>query len=95
MANIVRKIDESKLRSVLRLRKMLGQTNGLGFSVLAAVIKNVEFPFRNQTGYGPKCSGWAKPQYGLVGMFSASFSIPSLSLSAIYARHTLPTGTLG
>ena len=92
MANNVRKVDESNLRSVLRLRKALSQSNGLGFSVLATVVKNAEFPFRNRTGYGPRCSGYAKQQYGLVGMFSASFNVSKLSLSSFYAHHTLPTG---
>lgn len=92
MAYIVRKIDLSALRDVLGLRRALAQNDGLGFSVIATVLKNKEFPFRNQVGYGPKCSGYRKPVFGKVGTFSASFGILKLSTHAVHAYHVLPTG---
>lgn len=92
MSNLVRKIDLDCLRTVLKLRTLLGQTGPTGFAVLGTELKNKEFPFRNQIGYGPKCSGYSKPAFGKTGCFDASGSIAALALSANGARHTLPTG---
>lgn len=85
----IRRIDESKLVSVLRLRRVLSQPE---IAVIATALKSPQFPFRNRSGYGPKCSGHAKPSFGCIGTFDGSVSIRQLSLSGFYARHTLPTG---
>ena len=92
MFSVIRKIDESALRSVLQVRRASVQTNGLGFSVIATILKNREFPFKNRGNYGPKCSGYAKPHFGCIGIFSAQLGIPQLSQHAVYAHHILPTG---